>query len=157
LLNLPSRSVLAKDEASERKLAIPSRAVLRKLLLLGISSLCAVLLYFSFVVQGLPRFFYLAFALVGMGSWVVRLRREQAIVAHLGKAVGTVLEHKRAHRRGARIKYGFLADDDKMYLGAVGGTVFLPEEGQTLGVAYNLKEPSTNLPLKSFWFYDFLP
>jgi hypothetical protein len=113
-------------------------------------------LYFFAVGEGLSRFFYLAFASAIAIDCLRRFRREHRVVMHFGKAVGTVLVHKKqGPRRGARIKYGFLSADEKMYLGTVGGTPFLPKHGQTLLIAYNLENPSINMPLSSFWFYDF--
>jgi hypothetical protein len=37
----------------------------------------------------------------------------------------------------------------------VGGTPFMPKEGQSLPIVYKLEDPSVSLPLSSFWFYEF--
>ena len=87
---------------------------------------------------------------------LLRFKRKHAIVSDHGKAVGTGLVHKRlGARRGARIKYGFLSADNKLHVGNVGGTPFMPKEGQSLPIVYKLEDPSISLPLSSFWFYEF--
>ena len=143
-----------KNALLEQRLALLPGPVLRKILITGI--LCLVLLYFFAVEQGLSRFFYLVFATAILMECLLRFKREQAIVSDCGKAVGTVLVHKRlGTRRGTRIKYGFLSADNKLHVGNVGGTPFMPKEGQSLPIAYKLDDSSISLPLSSFWFYEF--
>ena len=150
------RNLLAKDDALEERLKRLSSPVPRRALICGIPCLCAVLVYFFVFERGLSRFFYLIFAAAILWDCLLRFRREYAIVGHYGKAVGTVSAHHRmGPRRGARIKYSFLSADDKVHIGGVGGTAFLPKEGQTLAVLYKLEDPTINLPLASFWFYRF--
>ena len=153
------RSLLVKNDFLERQLTLLPSPVLRKILISGILGLCVVLLYFFAVEKGLSRFFYLAVAAAILMECLLRFKREHAIVSDYGKAVGTVLVHKRlvrlAARRGARIKYGFLSAGNKLYLGNVGGTPFMPKEGQSLPIVYKLEDPSISLPLSSFWFYEF--
>ena len=150
------RSLLVKNDFLERRLALLPSPVLRKILISGILGLCVVLLYFVAVEQGLSRFFYLAVAAAILMECLLRFKRERAIVSDYGKAVGTVLVHKRlGPRRGARIKYGFLSAGNKLYLGNVGGTPFMPKEGQSLPIVFKLEDPSISLPLSSFWFYKF--
>jgi hypothetical protein len=113
-------------------------------------------LYFFAVEQDLSRLFYLAVAAAILMECLLRSKREHAIVSDYGKAVGTVLVHKRlGARRGARIKYGFLSVGNKLYIGNVGGTLFMPKEGQSLPIVYKLEDPLISLPLSSFWFYEF--
>ena len=150
------RSLLVKNDFLEQRLALLTGPVLRKILIGGILCLCVVLLYFFVVEQGLSRLFYLAFATAILVECLLRFKREHAIVGDCGKAVGTVLEHKRlGARRGARIKYGFLSADNKLHVGNVGGTPFMPKEGQSVPIVYKLEDPSISLPLSSFWFYEF--
>jgi hypothetical protein len=145
-----------KNDFLERRLELLPSPVLRKILISGILGLCVVLLYFFAVEQGLSRFFYLAVAAAILMECLLRFKREHAIVSDYGKAVGTVLVHKRlGPRRGARIKYGFLSAGNKLYLGNVGGTPFMPKEGQSLPIVFKLEDPSISLPLSSFWFYKF--
>ena len=148
------RSLLVKNALLEQRLALLPGPVLRKILITGI--LCLVLLYFFAVEQGLSRFFYLVFATAILMECLLRFKREQAIVSDCGKAVGTVLVHKRlGTRRGTRIKYGFLSADNKLLVGNVEGTPFMPKEGQSLPIVFKLEDPSISLPLSSFWFYKF--
>lgn len=150
------RSLLVKNDFLERRLALLPSPFLREKLISGILCLCVVLLYFFAVEQGLSRLFYLAVATAILMVCLLRFKREHAIVSDYGKAVGTVLVHKRLEaRRGAPIKYGFLSAGDKLHLGNVGGTPFMPKEGQSLPIAYKLEDPSISLPLSSFWFYEF--
>jgi len=145
-----------KNDLLEQRLALLPGPVLRKILITGILCLCVVLLYFFAVEQGLSRLFYLVFVTAILMECLLRFKREHAIVSDCGKAVGTVLAHKRlGARRGARIKYGFLSADNKLHVGNVGGTRFMPKEGQSLPIVYKLEDPSISLPLSSFWFYDF--
>ncbi len=84
-------------------------------------------------------------------------RREQAIAKDPAEAVGTILECFRTGRRNqARIKYGFLATDDRVYLGYFHGSAsWLKKKGKTLAVVYKLGDPSVSLPLSRFLFYEF--
>lgn len=149
------RSLLVRNELLEQRLARLPAPVLRKILISGILVLCVFLLYCSAIEQGLPRLVYLAIATVVFVGGLLRFRREHAIISDCGKAVGTVFEHIRLpSRRGARIKYGFLSTGDKLSLGTVGGTPFMPKEGESLPVAYKLEDPSINLPFSSFLFYE---
>lgn len=147
------RSLLVKNDLLEQRLALLPGPVLRKILVTGILCLCVVLLYFFAVEQGLPRLFYLVFATAILMGCLLRFKREHAIVSDCGKAVGTVLVHKRLGR-GARIKYGFLSADNKLHVGNVGGTPFMPKDGQSLPIVYKLEDPSISLQLPSLWFYE---
>ena len=147
------RKLLVKDDALEKRLARLSSPVLRISRICGVPGLCAVLLYFFVTDRGLSQFFLLVLSAVFFWICWTRLRREHAIVAHYGKAVGTVFVRERS-RRGAHIEYGFLSADDKLYIGKVAGRI-LPKEGQTIPVVYEVEEPSINLPVTSFWFYEF--
>ena len=150
------RSLLVKNDLLEQRLALLPGPVLRRTLITGVLCLCVVLLYFFAVEKGLSRLFYLVFATAILMECLRRFKREHAIVSDCGKAVGTVLAHKRlGAKRGARIKYGFLSADNKLHVGNVGGTPFMPKEGQSLPIVYKLEDPSISLPLSSFWFYEF--
>ena len=150
------RSLLVKNDFLEQRSALLPAPVLRKILIGGVLFLCVALLYFVAIEQGLSRFFYLVFATAIPMVCLLRFKREHAIVSDCGKAVGTVLVYKKLGvRRGIRVKYGFLLADDTLHVGNVGGTRFTPTEGQPLTIAYKLDDPSTNLPLSSFWFYEF--
>lgn len=149
------RSLLVKNDFLGERLALLPGPVLRKMLITGILSLCVVLSYF-FAVEGLSRLLYLVFATAILMACLLRFKREHIIVSDYGKAVGTVLVYKRlGARSGVRIKYGFLSADNQLHVGNVGGTKFMPKEGQSLPIAYSLEDPSISLPLASFWFYEF--
>lgn len=150
------RKLLVKDDALEKWIARLSDPVLRIGRICAIPTLCAVLLYFFVTERGFSRFLLLVFAAVILWQCRVRFTREHAIVTHYGKAVGTVfVREKLGRRRGVRIEYGFLSADDKLYIGKVDGSPFLPKEGQTIPLIYKIDDPSINLPVGSFWFYDF--
>jgi len=150
------RSLLVKNDFLEQRLALLPGPVFRKILIIGILCLCVVLLYFFAVEHGLSRIFYLVFATAILVGCLLQFKREHKIVSDCGKAVGTVLVHKTlGPRRRARIKYGFLSADNKLHVGNVGGTPFMPKEGQSLPIVYKLEDPSVSLPLSSFWFYEF--
>jgi hypothetical protein len=150
------KKLLVKDEVLEKRLARLSDPVLRITRILGIPVLCAVLLYWFVTESGISRFVLLFIVAVFLFMGTVQLKREYAIVAHYGKAVGTVfVREKPGLRRGVRIEYGFLSADDKLYIGEVSGSAFLPKEGQTIPVVYKIEDPSISLPVGSFWFYDF--
>jgi hypothetical protein len=148
------RKLLVKDDGLEKWLARLSNPVLRISRICAIPALCAVLLYFFVTETGVLRFFLLVFAAVIVWRCRVQFRREHAIVTHYGKAVGTIFVREKV-RRGVHIEYGFLSADDKLYIGEAGGSVLLPKEGQTVPVVYNIEDPAINLPVGSFWFYDF--
>jgi hypothetical protein len=86
-----------------------------------------------------------------------RLRLEYRIAQNPLFAVGTVLVRKvgPGAKRGVRIQYGFLDSLSRMFIGSVGGTVLLPSEGTPIAIAYNASNAEINLPVKSFWFYEF--
>jgi hypothetical protein len=147
---------LVKNDFLEQRLALLPSPVLRKILIRGILGLCVVLLYFFAVEQGLSRLFYLAAAAAILMECLLRFKREHAIVCDYRKAVGIVLVHERlGARRGVRIKYGFLSAGNNLYIGNVGGTLFMPKEGQSIPIVHKLEDPSISLPLSSFWFYKF--
>jgi hypothetical protein len=149
------RKLLVKDDALEKRLARLSDPVLRIARILGIPAFCAILLYWFVAESGVSRFLLLFIVAVFLLMGTVQLKREHAIVAHYGKAVGTVFVHEKGWpRRGVRIEYVFLSADDKLYIGEVSGSAF-PKEGQTIPVVYKIEDPSINLPVGRLWFFEF--
>jgi hypothetical protein len=152
------RSLVVKDDFLEQSLAALPGPVLRKTLISGILLLYAVVLYFFILERSVSQLIWLVIATAIVANCALRFKKEHAIVIDCGKAVGTVLvreELGRGRRRGTRIKYGFFWADDKLQVGKVVGTRFMPKEGQSLAILYSRKDSSINLPLSSFWFYEF--
>jgi hypothetical protein len=153
------RSLVVKDDFLEQSLAALPGPVLRKALISGILLLYAVVLYFFILERSVSQVIWLVIATAIVASCALRFKKEHAIVIDCGKAVGTVLVREELgqgrRRRGTRIKYGFFWADDKLQVGKVVGTSFMPKEGQSLAILYSCKDSSINLPLSSFWFYEF--
>jgi hypothetical protein len=150
------RTLLVKDSILEQRLAALRSPVRRTLRVYGIVLLYAAVLCFCILERGFFGFIWMAVATAIFAQSLLRFKRERAIVASYGKAVGTVLVRKKTGRRGGvRIKYGFFSAGENLQLGKVGGSSFMPEEGQTLAILYAVNDSSINLPLSSFMFYDF--
>jgi len=150
------RTLLLKDPILEQRLAALQNPVRHSLRIHGIVLLYAAVLSFCIRERGFVGFIWMAVATAIFSQCLLRFRRERAIVASYGKAVGTVLVRKKTGRRGGlRIKYGFFSAGENLQLGKVGGSSSMPKEGQTLAILYALNDSSINLPLSSFMFYDF--
>jgi hypothetical protein len=149
------RDRLAGDDALETKLERVSRPVLRKLLVGAVPCVCAVLVYFAVVEEGFTRIFLGLLAVVIGWNFFSRLKLEHAIVENHRESVGKVLYRRLGVKRGALVEYEFLSADNQAHWGTVRGGLMLPRKGQTVVVVYNLGDPSLNLPLSSFWFYEF--
>ena len=116
--------------------------------------ICVVLFCIGLAEHGVGRIW----GLIGLAALVTtstKFFHERKIVRELAFAVGTVLSfRKRRNKRGAEIKYGFKTDDNFVHLGKTAG-VRVPKEDTTIGIAFSSNNPSCNLPISNFWFYEF--
>jgi hypothetical protein len=84
--------------------------------------------------------------------------KEKRILENPNECEGVVLERQRnvgyGRRRGYRIKYEFIAEDGKRYLGAASGTIRSPVAGQPIALIYLRDDPSQSLPVGHFWLHD---
>jgi hypothetical protein len=147
------------DEGQEAKLAKivgVSRPVVRRPVFIAAFSFFAVLACSSVIATGFTRIFCATLAAVVAWNCFTRHKLEHFIVQSHGESLGIVTKHRRLGiKRGAIIDYTFLSADGRTHFGTLHGSTGLPQEGQTFMVIYNLADPSLNLPLFSFWFYEF--
>jgi hypothetical protein len=83
------------------------------------------------------------------------IRRETAVAQNCLIAPGKVTELERGRRGGSHIVYLFLAFDGKEYTGKSFWSVRGVELGGPVSVVYSALNPSRNLPLSGFLFYEF--
>lgn len=147
------------DEAQEAKLTKTvgtSRPVVRRAVFIAAFCLFAVLGCSSFIATGFTRIFCAVLAAILAWNCFTRHKLEHFIVQSHGESLGMVTKLGRLGiKRGAIIDYTFLTADGGTHFGTLHGSTALPQEGHTFLVMYNLAEPSLNLPLFSFWFYEF--
>ncbi len=126
----------------------------RRVLPVALACLCATLLIFAVIEPTMGRYWLALFGSVVALISTLGFAKERRIVAKLSAGSATVTAFRKV-RRGSKIRYAFKANDNKVYLGRASGGPFLPKEGRTLGVAYNVDDPARNLPFSQFWFYEF--
>jgi hypothetical protein len=147
------------DKAQEAKLAKivgVSRPVMRRPVFIAAFCFFAVLVCASFSATGFTRIFSAILAAVLAWNCFTRHKLEHLIVQSHCESLGIVTKHRRLGiKRGAVIDYTFLSADGRTHFGTLHGSTGLPQQGHTFMVIYNLPDPSLNLPLFSFWFYEF--
>ena len=145
---------LARNDALETKLERVSRPVLRRLLV-GALRRC------SSSVLGCSRTRSDGNLLGHLCScgWLELLLKAQSRARHRRESWGRRGKSIRARAiRGkawSLIEYEFHSADHQGHWGTVRGGLMLPRKGQTAVVVHNLEDPSLNLPLSSFWLYQF--
>jgi len=108
---------------------------------------------------GWDSFLILSIPLTGLIAGALwRFFYERQVIQGFSTAVGTVLVRKvgPGPKRGVRIQYGFEDRSGRMFIGGVGGSVMLPSKDQPIAIAYKTSDPEISMPLKSFWFYEFI-
>jgi hypothetical protein len=137
----------------------------------GVFILAFVLLgLFSFTKHGVYRAYYGGFAGLGAAALIVQYRRERAIVYNRLSAAGVVTDYSIPLRTKSRIvnffvsrfspevpriKYSFVAFDQKTYTGATGWGAYGLYKGAPITVLYNPENPARNHPLTSLLYYSF--
>jgi hypothetical protein len=132
-------------------------------------SMIAILAYVGFARSGVYRIAYLGLALAGAIALAVQYRRERTLVFNRLSAVGRVTEYRvplnklpnwlglllsHLAPRVPRIKYSFLAFDQKTYTGETGWNAAGLRQGSQITILYNPQSPAANHPLRSFVFYS---
>jgi hypothetical protein len=151
------RRLIVKDVELEQRLAASRDPALQTALIVVLVFLYFFGSYFFTLDHGLERFLWPVIANAVLLACVLQFRREHAVIANCGKAVGTVLLCEKlgqGRRARFRIKYGFFSVDHKLHIGK--SSVPRPnlKEGQTLAILYDLNDPSRSLPLSGFCFYN---
>jgi len=110
------------------------------------------------------------FAVLGAAAMIVQYRRERAVAHNRLSAAGVVTDYRIPLRTKSqvlnfigskfspdvpRMKYAFVAFDQKTYTGETGWNAYGLFKGAQITVVYNPENPATNHPLRSFVFYSF--
>jgi hypothetical protein len=129
-----------------------------------------ILGFFSFTKHGVYRAYYGGIAGLAAAALTVQYGRERAIVHNRLSAVGIVTDYRLPLRSRSRvlnfivsrfspdvprIKYSFVAFDQKTYTGETGWGAFGLYKGAQITVLYNPENAAANHPLTSFIFYSF--
>ena len=132
------------------------RVSTRRVLPVALAALCVTLFVVGAVERDWSGLSFAVLGIVGLLLSVAGFATERKILRRWSGAVGTVLSRRKTGRRsGVEIKYGFRASDKQVHLGRSSGGAWMPKEGSTLGIVYHSDDPSRNLPLSKFWFYEF--
>jgi hypothetical protein len=128
----------------------------RRFLPLALAALCTTFFVIAALVHDWVRVVPLVLGCATAVGIPIKFMNERRIVQRWSSAVGTVLSRWKTGRRyEVRIKYAFRAADRQIYVGQASGGAGLPKDGATLAVIYNSDDPSSNLPLSRFLFYEF--
>ncbi|HEY6945144.1 MAG TPA: hypothetical protein VI431_08385 [Candidatus Acidoferrum sp.] len=129
-----------------------------------------ILGFFSFTKHGVYRAYYGGLSGLTALALIVQYSRERAIVHNRLSAAGVVTDYRIPLRSGPRIvrflvskfspevpriKYSFVAFDQKTYTGETGWGARGLYKGAQLIILYNPGNPAANHPLGSFIFYSF--
>jgi hypothetical protein len=126
--------------------------------------------FLSFTKRGVYRAYYGGLSGLAAAALIVQYCRERTIVHNRLSAVGAVTHYRIPLRSGPRIvrflvskfspevpriKYSFVAFDQKTYTGETGWGARGLYKGAEITVLYNPQNPARNHPLTSFIFYSF--
>ena len=124
----------------------------------------------SFTRHGVYRAYYGGLSGLAAVALIVQYSRERAIVFNRLSAVGVVTDYRIPLKNNSRflnfivskfspdiprIKYSFVAFDQKTYTGETGWRAHGLYKGAQLTILYNPGNPAANHPLTSFIFYSF--
>ena len=105
--------------------------------------------------------FPLSFSLLGLALFVVavvRRHKESTYIDASNIAVATIYQWKKQDNDGSYtycVKYQFVAQDGRMYLGKGWSTRELPREGQCIPILYRVENPPKSIPMAGFRYYRF--
>jgi hypothetical protein len=126
--------------------------------------------FLSFTKHGVYRAYYGGIACLAAVALIVQYRRERTIVHNRLSAVGVVTESSIQLRSRSRvlnfivsrfspdvprIKYSFVAFDQKTYKGETGWGALGLYKGAQVTILYKPENPTVNHPLTSFILYSF--
>jgi hypothetical protein len=130
-------------------------------------SIIVILALLGFTSNGVYR---ARFVLLGVAAGIalmVQFRRERALVYNRFSAMGVITEYNLStapkslrvlisHFGGnaRRIKYSFVAFDQRTYVGETGWNTKELRVGLAIPILYNPQDPAQNHPLTSFVFYS---
>jgi hypothetical protein len=149
------QELLREDDDLVRRLA-RLQASPRRFLPFALAALCITFFVTAALVHDWVRVVPLVFGCATAVGLPIEFMNERRIVQRWSSSIGTVLSRWRTGRRyEVRIKYAFRAADRQIYVGKASGGVGLPNDRETLAIIYNSDDPSRNLPLSRFVFYEF--
>ena len=130
----------------------------------------AILVFLAYARPGFYRFEYAGVAALTAGALLFHYRKERRIVQDRLSAVGIVTDYSIPLRGKSRflnfilskfspevprIKYSFVAFDQKTYTGQTGWGGARFRQGSPITILYRPGNPAVNHPLTSFIFYSF--
>ena len=125
----------------------------RRVLPLALAALCGTLLVIAAVQRDWEA---VPLLIIGCSASILlplQYIKEQRIIQDWSGAVGTVLSWRKTGRHGVEIKYAFRAADGQTYMGK--GNRSRRSKQETVEIVYSACDPTRNLPLSQFWFYEF--
>ena len=129
-----------------------------------------ILTVVSFLDRGVGRAYYATLAGAAALALAVQYRRETRLTTNRLLAIGVVTDWGKPLRNRfrfinailsrftgnvPRIKYSFVAFDQKTYTGETGWGAASLHKGARIAVLYDPGKPSANHPVRSFVFYSF--